>query len=435
MPVDRCNVLFYPRKAKEPLLAGDLRLLPGVKGSVFQYSMDFIANPGAIALDPFALPLQPQEWVTIRNGDSLVPDAFLDAGPDAWGRTVIDRLGGLQRSSEFDYLVAAGPNRVGALHFSGEGALHIPAVNDINDLKDIENGINRLRKRLPIEERIRHLLVPGTSIGGMRPKTVVEADGHLWIVKFNSRDEDFDAVSLEYAGMRLAASCSLDVAEVRKHAFGDQRVALLVRRFDREPIEGGQFGRIPYISARTILRGYSRKTLGEALREYSYVALAEALRLIGAESVLSNDLRELFRRIVFNVLIDNTDDHERNQGFVYAGDRGWRLSKGFDIASQLTNIGYQGMQVGASGSEATLANALSECNRFGIQNEEANAIVEDLIRRTEALGTVYRDAGVDQSQVEKAARSREKIVAEFRGQKADNRKLRLKRKTAIRKSS
>jgi serine/threonine-protein kinase HipA len=433
MPVDRCNVLFYPRKAKEPLLAGELRLLPGVKGSVFQYSRDFIANPGAIALDPFALPLQPQEWVTIRNGDSLVPDAFLDAGPDAWGRTVIDRLGGLERSSEFDYLVAAGPNRVGALHFSGEGALRIPAVNNINDLKDIENGIDRLRKKLPIEERIRRLLVPGTSIGGMRPKTVVEAEGHLWIAKFNSRDEDFDAVSMEYAGMRLAARCGLDIAEVRKQEFGDQRLALLVRRFDREPIGEGQFGRIPYISARTLLRGYSRQNLGEASGEFSYVVLAEVRRLIGAENVLSNDLRELFRRIIFNILIDNTDDHERNQGFVHDGDRGWRLSKGFDIASQLTNIGYQGMEVGTSGSEATLVNALSECNRFGIDNEEANALVEELIRGTEALGTVYRDAGVDPSRVEKAARSRERIVAEF--QKADNRKSRVKRKTAIRKSS
>jgi hypothetical protein len=91
------------------------------------------------------------------------------------------------------------------------------------------------------------------------------------------------------------------------------------------------------------------------------------------------------------------------------------------------------MEVGTSGSEATLVNALSECNRFGIDNEEANALVEELIRGTEALGTVYRDAGVDPSRVEKAARSRERIVAEF--QKADNRKSRVKRKTAIRKSS
>jgi len=97
MPVDRCNVFFYPRKETTPLLAGELRLLPGMKGSVFRYARDFIANPNAIALDPFSLPLQPAEMVTLRDGDALIPDAFSDAGPDLWGRAVIDRVARLVR--------------------------------------------------------------------------------------------------------------------------------------------------------------------------------------------------------------------------------------------------------------------------------------------------------------------------------------------------
>ena len=121
MPVDRCNVLFHPRRQAEPILAGELRLLPGIKGSVFQYARDYINDKRAIALDPIALPLHAGEMVTLREGDALIPDAFSDAGPDAWGRMVIDRVANPERKSEFDYLLAAGSNRTGALDFAIEG--------------------------------------------------------------------------------------------------------------------------------------------------------------------------------------------------------------------------------------------------------------------------------------------------------------------------
>ena len=146
MPVDRCNVFFYPRKERKPLLAGELRLLPGMKGSVFQYSKDFIANPNAIPLDPFSLPFQSTEIVTVREGESFLADAFSDAGPDAWGRAVIDRVAKLERSSEFDYLLAAGPNRTGALDFSIDGENHELVVAQMDDLADIETAIDQIRK-------------------------------------------------------------------------------------------------------------------------------------------------------------------------------------------------------------------------------------------------------------------------------------------------
>ena len=411
MPADRCSVLFYSRRQREPHLAGDLRLLPGLKGSVFQYSEAFLELPGAISLDPIALPLRPGEIVTARDGDCLVPDAFSDAGPDAWGRTVLDRVAKLERASEFDYLLAAGPNRTGALDFSAEGEKRGAAAAQIGDLADIEIAIDQIRRKRRLEERSRHLLALGTSAGGMRPKTFVEKDGNLWIAKFNARDEDFDAVAMEYAGMTLAGKCGINVPPVYKHQFQDQRIALLVRRFDREPLGEGHHGRIPYVSARTLLRGYGRENEGAVPSEYSYVQLADVRRLVGEEATLVADLRELFRRMVFNILIDNTDDHERNHGFLYDG--GWRLAPAFDISSQTTGLGYQAMIVGAENTNATLGNALSECGRFGLAHDDAQEMLTGLIAGTEVLETVYREAGVDPDRIAAAMRIRENIVQSF----------------------
>lgn len=411
MPADRCNVLFYPRRKIAPLKAGELRLLPGLKGSVFTYFPDYIAHPEAIALDPFGLPLRREERVTMKDDARLLPEAIGDAGPDAWGRKVIDRVAKLERSSEFDYLIAAGPNRIGALDFSLSDDPAPPAVAKLTDLADIEAAIDQLKKRQPLDDRLRHLLAPGASLGGVRPKTAVEAQGKLWIAKFNAREEDFDAVSMEYAGMRLAQKAGIAVAQVRKHQFSDRRAALLVLRFDREPLGGGAFGRLPYLSARSLLRGYGREVLGEAKPQYSYPLLAEARRLTGSSAVLSEDLKELFRRMVFNILVDNTDDHESNHGFVH--DDGWRLSQAFDISPQMTRLGYQQMQVGTGDTESSLTNALSACERFGLRRDEAVALVERLIEASKDMADIYRDAGIEPARIEAAEQYRRRLVREF----------------------
>lgn len=416
---DRCSVLFYPRGQSEPILAGELRLLPGMKGSVFQYARSYLDNRLAIALDPIALPLHGGEIVTLRSGDSLIPDVFSDAGPDAWGRLVIDRVSNLERKSEFDYLLATGSNRAGALDFCIDGQTRKPAVMQMSELADIEMAIDRIRMKLPIEESHRLLLAPGTSVGGMRPKTLVELDGSLWIAKFNARDEDLDAVSMEYAGMTLAKQCGLHVAPVYKHQLkdnfegihADKRIVLLVRRFDRAPLGDGNYGRIPYISARTLHRGYAKETEGAVPSEYSYVVLADALRRVARTDTLSTDLRELFRRMVFNILIDNTDDHERNHGLLF--EQGWRLAPGFDISSQTTGLGYQAMCVGAQSTDSSLINALSECGRFGLRQEDAKNLVNELIAATEQLDAFYVNAGVEAERAAHVARTRQRIVSAY----------------------
>jgi serine/threonine-protein kinase HipA len=409
MPADSCDVLFYPRGSVAPVKAGELRLLPGLRGTVFRYAQAYLTHPAAVPLDPFVLPLRDNEVVSVKGAGHLIPDAMGDAAPDSWGRSVIDRIAPLARASDFDYLLACGSERAGAMDFVADG--YAPAgIAQVDQLEEIQSGIDLLCKKMPVTDRLRLLLQAGTSLGGMRPKTVIEKDGALWIAKFNARDEPGDAVSQEYAGMQLAAACGMHVPRVAKYVFTDGRAVLLVHRFDREALGGG-YGRIPYVSARTLIRGYRAEMGIGGGDEYSYLELAEARRLTGEEKVLKSDLHELFRRVVFNILIDNTDDHERNHGLLYDG--GWRLAPAFDISSQGTALGYQGMIVGAQGSEASLGNALSQCAHFGLAVEDATGVIEQLIRDTQVLGSVYREGGVDRDIVERTQQYRDRTVASF----------------------
>lgn len=404
-PPDALQVFVYPRGALAPVACGLLRLLPGFTGTVFAYRADYLRRADAFALDPFALPLRAGDFVFPKTQAGLLPPAFEDAAPDQWGRIVIERTRGeLPRRSEFDYLAAAGGDRTGALAFS---AMEAPLAEEdesaqgIDQLREIEEAAQRIAAGLPVEERHRLLLRKGASIGGVRPKCVVREGEALWIAKFNARDENLDAVALEYAGMRLAAQCGILVPAVRKAALEGGHHALLVARFDREWL-GAHFGRIAYLSGRSLMRGYWQAMQGEAVAEYGYPLLAEAMRAGCAAHSLRDDLAQLYRRMLFNILIDNTDDHEKNHGFLL-GPQGWRLAPAFDLSSQLHALGYQGMTVGAQGRASSMENALSECARFGLGVGEARAIIdeiEDALRGWEAL---YRECGVDEESIKRIA--------------------------------
>jgi len=400
---DLIYVFAYLSGELTPQLAGQLKLLPGLAGSVFSYDAAYLQMPGAYALDPFALPLGSREFAFSKHQGALLPGALEDAGPDQWGRQLIDReYPQMPRRSDFDYLLAAGNERTGALVFGESPVYGEPEdreCNHIEQLKDIEEAAQRVRAGLPIEQQHMRLLRRGTSLGGMRPKCLVEDEGALWIAKFNARDEDLDAVSLEYAAMTLAQACGIVVPHVRKVQFAKQHAALLVMRFDRWPMAGG-YGRIPYLSSKTLMRSYGIAMEGESPMEYGYPLLAEAMRATIAPLAIRQDCAQLFRRMVFNILIDNTDDHEKNHGFLLSPD-GWRLSPAFDVSSQLLNLGYQGMVVGKAGTESTLENALSESARFGLDQEMAVTIVNEVKDCLCIWEKHYLDCGVSEKAVEK----------------------------------
>lgn len=390
MPVDRVKVVVYPPGEIAPVPAGTLTLQPRMSGCTFRYDDTYLARENAFAIDPFALPLVARDFAFPKHGDGVLPPAFADAGPDAWGRKFMDQTLKLDRSSDFDYFVASAGQRVGAIALESDGA-RLP--EDTASLTDIEVAIDRVRQKLPIEARLQRILMPGSGLGGVRPKTTITHDNALWIAKFNARDEDVDAVSLEYATMKLARHCGIHTAETERVELGENRRALLVKRFDRYATPAG-FCRVHYLCARTLIEGYASQS-GERPDE-SYLMLAEARRTASPAGTITNDLQELFRRIVFNIIVDNTDDHWKNHGFLLMKS-GWQLSPAFDLSTQMTNLGYQSMVVGEAETESSLANALSACALFGLRKESAEAIINDVSKKALVWREIYAGCGVDQA--------------------------------------
>jgi serine/threonine-protein kinase HipA len=427
---DRCEVRITLPGADASVSAGELTLLPNGRGSVFQYDPAYADRDDAIALDPFALELGRAPIATTATtrepgqaGSSAIPDAFLDASPDAWGRKLMDRLLPMHRRGDFDYLIAAGANRVGALDFiaaqdGGEpdvAARATLAPADLHELAELDRAIQSILAGLPVGEDLRQVLRPGTSLGGARPKALVGEGSTQWIAKFNARDERLDAVALEAAGMALARHCGLTVANTRTHALPDGRRVLLVERFDRVVVHGVEQGvalRRHYLSARTLMRGYARRS-GEPDLGFGYPLLAEIIRLLVDGDAARRDMAELFDRMVFNILIDNADDHEKNHGLLLDG--GWRLSPAFDVSPQLLGLDYQAMEVGTEGEAATLSNALSRCASFGLRREQALARIVQLVARCEAAEQLLLGEGVSREDTDRCLRTMAARVRDWRG--------------------
>ena len=222
----------------------------------------------------------------------------------------------------------------------------------------------------PEAGQVEDLMLLGTSMGGARPKAVVEDDDGLWIAKFNRPDDKWNYARVEHAMLGLARACGLDSAQSRIETVGDRDI-LLVRRFDHEKIEGGYL-RARMISGLTILR---TEDTHQHRDRWSYVLLAEELRRMSADP--KGDAAELFRRMSFNALISNTDDHPRNHAAI-ARDRDWKLSPAYDLTPS-TPISLErrdlAMSCGDQGRYANPDNLLSQCARFHLERDEAEAII------------------------------------------------------------
>jgi serine/threonine-protein kinase HipA len=249
----------------------------------------------------------------------------------------------------------------------------------------------------PLLTQAQELLLVGTSIGGARPKAVVEDDGALWIAKFNRKDDKWNDARVEHAMLMLARACGLTTAESKIVTVGDRDV-LLVKRFDREKAAAG-YKRARMISALTLLQA------GDSPRErdkWSYVLLVEELRRASGEA--KKDANELFRRMCFNALISNVDDHPRNHALI-AKTRDWRLAPAYDLTPQLLvslEARYLALICGDQGRVANKTNLLSQSARFLLSHDEANAIataMEDQVRKT--WYEVARAAGVSEKDCER----------------------------------
>jgi len=232
-------------------------------------------------------------------------------------------------------------------------------------------------------------------MGGARPKAVIEDGDSLWIAKFNRPDDRWDNTRVEHAMLRLARDCGISVAENRIETVAGKDV-LLIKRFDREKTKDGYL-RARMISGLTLLRAEEAAELGQG---WSYVLLVEELRRIVGEP--RKEARELFRRMCFNAMISNLDDHPRNHAFI-AKEEDWKLSPAYDLTpSPVVSQDRRelAMECGDDGRSANAKNLLSQHARFLLEKEEAEKIVKDMIDRVGKWYDVVRSGGVSERDAE-----------------------------------
>jgi serine/threonine-protein kinase HipA len=411
-PPSECYVYITLPGDTTPVTAGRFALAVdrrGVPEGRFVYGRSYLERPNAVALDPVELKLAPRTYATASMGG--VFGALRDASPDYWGRRVIQRHLGIAHPSEMDYLLYSPDDRAGALGF---GLNQVPPAprrtfNRTLDLATVQAIADALAAdedqtvagggNSADHDQVEKLMVIGTSMGGARPKAVVEDKDGLWIAKFNRPEDAWNNARVEHAMLTLARACGLVTAESRVVDVAGRDV-LLVRRFDREKTDAG-YRRARMVSALTLLRAEDTQ---QSRDKWSYVLLAEELRRVCAEPRHSTS--ELFRRMCFNALISNVDDHPRNHA-VLAHANDWSLSPAYDLTPAVP-VSLErrdlAMECGDAGRFANAENLLSQCARFLLDLDEARALVDAM--HAQVRGSWYaiaRAAGVSTRDCDKIA--------------------------------
>lgn len=396
-----CFVYMTLPGETEAVTAGRFKLATSRQGVVtgrFVYGRSYLARPNAVEIDPVELKLSSRTYETVLMKG--VFGALRDAGPDYWGRRVIEKHAGLSEFGELDYLLHSPDDRAGALGFGLNQTPPAPMRRftqtiDLEKLQVLADALIGDEPPAPGVEaadlaQAEDLLLVGTSMGGARPKVVVEDAEGLWLAKFNRPDDKWNVARVEHAMLTLGQACGLTTAESRVAAIGNREV-LLVKRFDREKAPGGYL-RARMVSALTMLRADDSL---QSRERWSYILLAEELRRISAAP--KRDAAELFRRMCFNALISNIDDHPRNHA-VIAPDRNWRLSPAYDLTpSSPVSIERRdlAMACGDLGRYANAGNLMSQAARFLLSTDQAAYIVDDLEARVRSTWyEVARECGV-----------------------------------------
>lgn len=375
----------------------------GIPTGRFIYGQSYLTRTNAIPIDPLELELSDNTYTTTRlNG---VFGALRDASPDYWGRRVIEKRSGKTNLGEMDYLLFSPDDRAGALGFglNPEPPAPLRKFNQTMNLEKLQKLADAIiaDKDLPkgVEaEQAQDLMLDGTSMmGGARPKAVVEDKDGLWIAKFNRPDDKWNYARVERAMLELARECGVLTAESRITTIGD-RDALLVKRFDRKKTDNG-YRRARMLSALTLLRAEDRV---EDSDKWSYILLVEELRRISSQA--KQDAQELFRRMCFNALISNTDDHPRNHA-VIAMEQDWKLSPAYDLtpSPQISDEHRDlALECGDIGRYANASNLMSQSARFLLKQDEASAIIDEAERTVrDKWYEVSRRVGVSDKDCEK----------------------------------
>jgi serine/threonine-protein kinase HipA len=349
--------LWLLKQPSQPILIGEMNLVRSSQGVSLRYADSWLQDGFSLSED---LPLIAQEFLPTERGTAA--GAVDDARPDRWGERVIRFIDKPKRLSVLEYLFFAGDDRFGALGVSTSRGEYLPRrlgpLPVLADADEIQELIRKVQNNEAVPPALERLISPGATMGGARPKALVTIGTDQWVIKFADGDPA-DTPLIEHAAMTLAQQASIRVAQTRPVRLIHGH-AVAIKRFDRAP---GR--RLHSLSARVALQA--------AAEGFGYPELAQLLRRKG---VVDGDLyvthmRELFRRMVFNILIDNTDDHEKNHALLVTDSQQYELSPAYDVLPSGQALGFQQMRVGEQEADATMSNALSMSRMFSLTKDEA----------------------------------------------------------------
>jgi len=358
--------------ATEPVVAG--RLAADSGRLLFNYGKSYLARDNAVALYEPELPLRPGA-LQLLPGLSM-PNCLRDAAPDAWGRrVVINRLLGAKGATadtaqldDLTYLLESGSDRIGALDFQRSPTEYVPRCAANGSLEELLASVARVEKGIPLTPELDQALNHGSSIGGARPKALIEGGQQKFIAKFSSTTDLYSVVKAEFVAMTLADRVGLNVAPVTLTRAAGKDV-LLIERFDRVPATGG-WQRKAMVSALTLFG------LDEMMARYaSYEELAEIVRHRFTQP--AETLRELFGRLVFNILCGNTDDYARNHAAYWDGQV-LTLTPAYDLCPQARtgNEATQAMLICGDERHSRISACLAAAHHFLLSRREALTIAE-----------------------------------------------------------
>ncbi|WP_343741833.1 HipA domain-containing protein [Herbaspirillum huttiense] len=366
------------------------------------YGKHYVAHPDALSLDPVHLPLQTDLHTVRRRRDGSF-GVLSDAGPNAWGvrltASINRQYGRPQPETPVDWFIHCWHFGSGCLGFSEHHSVLPVPGNRPEPLSRLDERQTHAIEALTgdpdseLDEEALRLFFPGASLGGVRPKTVVLHEGREAIVKFSRLDDRFDVPTVEYATLRLAHQAGIDVPHFELVTLGS-RSLLLLTRFDRT--DDGR--RLHYLSANSLI-DIDQVDPGLLRSRYSYAGIAEALRPLDDYAV--QDAHALYRRMVFNILIGNVDDHMRNHALLRDTRGRYRLSPAFDLLPHL-DAAYlpQSIGVGDHGAASTTINALSQSRRFLLTPVEARTIIEEVRSCVAGWRTLFAECGVSRTDLQ-----------------------------------
>lgn len=370
----------------------------------FAYARSWLDSKDAFAIEP-QLPLIEQEQY-VRDG--VLPGIFADIAPDRWGRTLMQRREALaareegrraRTLSDWDFLVGVSDvGRMGAIRlasdpradaFIDDHDLAVPPMARLRDLEHAARGLDRTTA-VPTEDEatwLKLLLAPGSSLGGARPKaSYADEDGNLWIAKFPSARDVREMGAWEYLLADLASAAGIDVAEHRLLSLGGDQRTFAARRFDRV----GTSRRL-FASAMTL----TGKRDGD---EASYLDVAMAVADHGSPGAIADDLEQLFRRVTFNVVVSNRDDHLRNHGFLRT-DQGWRLAPAFDLNPTPEKLEH-GLAINEAERQPDITLVRETAEWYRVRKPRAGQIIDEVCAAVAVWKDKARDLGLARDEID-----------------------------------